>query len=370
MERALLLPMNPIELAFIETTLKEAQVLVPGNYRDPSGPRLTDYIINASEKGIEFRAIFDRNLISPIVSLASGRPVPDEPEQERIARLSCAAFAFCIWADILIEPAMALYEYASATNNATAQDELRFFRIADNTNPRFFLDIALGNLNSLPPQHLAEISNDPRVQRTESREPNFSKRLTIWRRNYLFVLKAIDLSRTCENQKDAAEALSIWQARDSFFNAAAFRYCIAAMSHRPPKGKMLKGIQSQNVNTIRKGAFNATWDICLLQIFGNYVTTPGSPSWSLWSDDFALKSIARGLFCIGDESEEHRLRAFYSESWGKDGDLLSKQYLELVSKVQIDSPRRLEHIKLAFERMNDEINHLESKLNIKIHNSS
>ena len=104
------LPMQPEEVGTLEATLRKAGVCVPGNYRDSEGPRLAHYLWQGELHAIKFCALLDRNLLSPVLRLASGASIESDPAQERVTRLSCAVFAFCIWADILIEPSMALYE--------------------------------------------------------------------------------------------------------------------------------------------------------------------------------------------------------------------------------------------------------------------
>lgn len=361
---AVWLPLLPDERDFLEHTLRSAAVLTPGNYDDPSGPSLATYISNARIGGVEFRALFDRNLISPIARLASGMAVPSNPQEERITRLACAAFSFCIWADILIEPSMALYEYASSMGHPSALQDLRHFRIADNADPRLLFDIAAGLSDALPVEHLEEVAQDPGIQALKPREDNFAKTLTPWRPNYLCVLKTLDLLRSGLKPIDAACALLAWQTRESFFNGVALMYCLAAMSHRPPKGGMLKGVKSTNISMLRDGAVNATWDICLLKQFGSYVIQSDSPSWSLWSDDFALKSIARSLFIPSEASELDKLHEFFLKTWGKDGPLLFSRYVQFVHEANVGSPERKKHTKDAFDRVEEDIGHLESSLGL------
>ena len=362
---AVWLPLLPDELEFLEHTLKSSAVLIPGNYNDPSGPSLATYISNAHIGSVEFRALFDRNLISPIARLASGMAVPSDPQEARITRLACAAFSFCIWADILIEPSMALYEYASSKGHSSALQDFRHFRIADNANPRLLFDIAAGLADVLPAEHLEEVAKDLEIQALTPREGNFAKTLTLWRPNYLFVLKTLDLLRSGLRPIEAACALLAWQTRESFFNGAALMYCLAAMSHRPPKGGMLKGMNSMNISMLRDGAVNATWDICLLKQFGSYVIRSGSPSWSLWSDDFALKSIAKSLFIPSAGSELDKLREFLLKTWGKDSPLLFSRYLQFVHEANVGSPERKKHTKDAFDRIDKDIARLESSLGLR-----
>ena len=124
---AVWLPVSRSELTRLERMLWESKVVVPGNYKDEHC-RLADYVAKGGAGGVEFRALFDRNLISPIAALAAGQRVSENREQARLTRLACGALCFCIWGGVLVEPAMALYEYAALCGNDAAQRELAFFR--------------------------------------------------------------------------------------------------------------------------------------------------------------------------------------------------------------------------------------------------
>jgi hypothetical protein len=359
---AVWIPIQHDDYAALRELLNSADPLVTGNYVDGGGFDLTEYLVAAKLGGVEFRALFDRNILSPLAALAAGKPLAGSEESMNTARIACAAVAFCIMAEILVEPSMALYEYASTQGNSAAKAELISFRVADNIDPTMFVDIAMGRSDRIPKGHLARVETDSSVSGQLTPESNFEKTLRMWRPNYLYVLKMTALRRSGLSPLEAALEFQRWQSEDSFYNAAASMYCLASASHQPPKGQMVKGIGSANLATLKKGVRNAVWDICLIQQFGRYVTTPGGPSWSLWTLDKAVRDVARALFVQDGQSELAALAAFYSACWGRDGQILHRSYVRNSTKAAPASEARKASIDAAFHRIDVDIKALEDEL--------
>lgn len=357
--------MQQEELNALEAMLRSAQVLIPGNYAGNNPYVLIDYLAASTLNGDKFHALFDRNLISPLVALASGRPIPEERNAAENGRLAAACVAFCILANILIEPNIALYEYASSGGNLAAHADYKYFRIADNADPVAFLDIAFGRSNHLPEDLLSQVAAEPGVGDSPSPEAVFDRSLRLWKPNYLCVLKTLSLRRSGLSPIQAALELMRWQAHEAFCNAPASMYCIAAISHAPPKGQMLKGINSDNLLTVRSGAKNATWDICMLKEFYQNCRTPEGPKWSLWSTDIALGNVARSLFISEGAEEEIALRDFYCNHWGRsDGKLLWHRYKELTLAAGIGTTERSTAVNAAFASIDVSISALEIELGL------
>lgn len=362
---AIWLPLQSIEMEALESMIRDARVLVPGNYRGDDPCALVDYLVASVASDYNFHALFDRNLISPLVSLASGKSVPSDEQAAANARLAAACATFCILAGILIEPNIALYEYASSRGNLAAHSDYRHFRIADNADPMAFLNIALARTDRLPQELLDYLHSEQDVAGRTSPEANFERSLRLWKPNYLYVLKTMVLRRSGRSPLETATALLRWQAEEAFYNAPASIYCLAGISHTPPKGQMLKGIQSADASKIYSGARNATWDICLLQQFGRAVRSPESPKWSLWSTDAALREIARCLFVAEEYREEAGLRTFYSRCWGAtDGEQLLNTYHQHTIAARVGTSERAVAVKAAFASMDATICTLEDQLGI------
>ena len=361
---AVWIPIQHEDYAALRELLNSADPLITGNYVDGGSFDLTEYLAAVELGGVEFRALFDRNILSPLAALAAGRPLTGSEESIKTGRIACASVAFCIMAGMLIEPSMALYEYASTQGNSAAQVDFAGFRVADNADPAIFIDIAMGRSDRIPENHLAQVRADLNVSALIPAETNFEKTLRMWRPNYLFVLKMAALRRRGLSSMQAALEFQRWQSEDSFYNAAASMYCLASISHQPPKGQMLKGIGSADLATLKKGMRNAAWDICLIQQFGKHVTTPGSPSWSLWTLDKAVRGVARALIVRDGQPKQEALGAFYSDCWGRDGPALHESYVRHSTKAAPGSEDRKALLDAAFQRIDLDIKALEGELGL------
>jgi len=98
--------------------------------------------------GFQFLGYLDRNLYSRISSLVTGRML--RPNELTDLRWAAAVLAFSQLAKITFDYASSIYELASAKGGAEAGEEIKRFRIADNSDPRLFIDFALGRVNRIP----------------------------------------------------------------------------------------------------------------------------------------------------------------------------------------------------------------------------
>lgn len=362
---AVWLPTQPDELEFLQAALSAASVLVPGNYSGDNPYVLIDYLTAATVNDLEFRGLFDRNLISPLVALASGATVPESIQAQSNARLAAACACFCILARILIEPNISLYEYAASSGNTAAQSDALQLRVADNSDAMAYLDIAMGRADRLPGDQLEHVRALPAIAHREMPEKNFERSLTMWKPNYLFALKTVALRRAGLSSLAAAMELIRWQEEDAFFTAPGGMYCIAAIAHAPPRGGMLKSIFSKNITSLRSGLRNAAWDMSLLQQFGRFARQPKGALWSLWSTDVALREIAKALFVRDNESEQEKLINFYERYWGKkDGQRILAAYNEASAALRGDSKARRFRTSEMLGKIDLQIKELELQLGL------
>jgi hypothetical protein len=217
----------------------------------------------------------------------------------------------------------------------------------------------------LPAEMLEKVAADASIFASHKQDVDFTKRLRMWRPNYLYALKTVSLIRSGMSKLEAALELTRWQAEESFYNGAASLYCLAAISHTPPKGEMFKAVESGNLKKLAHGLRNATWDISIVQQFGRYATSVDVPYWSFWSQDIAARAIARALL-VGDHvSGESALASFYSTCWGKDGKVIHAAYKEQVQRADVQSERRAKVVEAARARLDSDIASLEASLGIK-----
>jgi hypothetical protein len=356
------LPISASDYHSLQSLLREADPLVTCNYKDKGNYDLVNYIVAGDLENINFRATFDRNLLSPLSKLAMGQSLAASEESVKTARIACACLAFCIYAKIVIEPSLALYEFASTQGNLAAQEDLFLFRVIDNIDPASLVDVALGRSNKLPEFVLAAARSSLAGSPTISREPKFNKRLWKWHLNYFYVLKMAFLRRSSETALESALAFQRWQYEEAFYNAAASLYCLSAISHNPPKGQMLKGIQSDNRLKLKMGLKNAAWDIFLIQESVTLSKSLKATSLGLWSLDKAVRDIARLLYISDEDSASDEVKSFYQSFWGDDATALYNSYQLNTQKANIGSNSRHLAIQASFTRVNDDIADLEFNL--------
>ena len=359
------LPVRSEDLVAIESMVCDSGILFHGNYRGTNIPRVVEYQHAALEEKAEFYALFDRNLISRLVRLADGKAVPTDIEGARAARTAAAALCFCALSNVTIEPNISLYELADSEGHAGAQREERLFRIADNCAPVALANVALGRSDYLHvDQSVVEQVDRRYIELVNSEvEQSFTRSLRKWKLHYLLILKTVVFMRDSDTPVVAARKLLSWQFEDAFVDASACLYCLNAISHRPPKGKMIKGIRSEDPIKTREGVRNATWDAFLLSSFNSALKRQDGKLWSLWSADEALTAVASHLFIRDSYDADSKLREDIVSRWGAiDGLALTEEYFRLREAVAFDSISRQKHLNETFAGVNEMIRELEIKL--------
>jgi hypothetical protein len=359
------LPVGHADLKAIRRLATENALLVPGNFRMADPTDVLAYLQASLLHKTDFRVLFDRNLVTRLVGLVRGDPLPSDPASARIVRLSAAAIALCIMAEIEVEPGMALYEGAATHGHERAAAEHLMFRLADNVNPAYYVDIALGRSSTLPVDHLEELRQDIAVSGPGPRESNFGRILTVWKINYLFLLKAVELRRTSLSAFEAARRLLEWEADDAFYNASASIFCLGALSPQPPAAAMIKNAQSLIPQQLSAGLRNATWDAALVSQWGKWLREPDSPSWLLSTNDKGLRSIAKTVFVEAGSDSILQLRTFLETCWGRrQGQQLFKAYELTSAGVRVGTQARRDVVAERFSRIDDAVRELEGRLGI------
>jgi hypothetical protein len=279
------------------------------------------------------------------------------------AKIAAAAAAFCILADIRIEPSIALYEYASKAGANASKEELAIFRIADNIAPRHYVDIALGRANRLP-QYEIDAKSNLRLKSPSDDSADFSMRLRYWKLHYFQVLKIAALARSCESQQRVASEFIKWQLDEAFFDSVASMYCLAAISHRPPKGGMIDAIRSKNTDKFMSGLRRATWDIFVVDHFGR-LSARADQQWALWSLDKALVEVARWTLIESTRDAQEQLGRYFRRLWGdQDGGHIAGAYAEAKAAIAQRGARRQNELNAVFSAIDLSIANLEGELGV------
>ena len=359
------LPISNEYLAELESVIERNQLFVAGNFVMQNLATTEEYLRAKHMRGESFRVLFDRNILSRLAKLANGAQITMENEDARITRLAAACLAFCIVSEIEVEHGMALYEGANSSSHEEAEAEHRLFLTINNTHPGYCTEIALNKADGIPSAHLIEVGNDPELLSQTCKESELTKRLNLWRTNYLHILKLAELKRKHPQGITAAEHYFKWQLDESFFNGPAAIFGLAAISPSPPKGGMLKKIHTTDAQELQKNINNATWDVCYLTQWGRWITNPEEPHWLFASCDIALREIARTAFCDRRSDEREQLRDFLVQCWGKrDGLRLTDAYHEAKTLSSLGSSERKARTAKYFMEIENHINALKSSLKI------
>ena len=356
------LPLNsPADLAALEGLVRGEDLLIHGGSLVGDGYSVASYLKSVEFESGSYKALFDRNLLSPLVGLMSGRQVPKDPGTAKVWMSSCACLAFCILSGIQVEPSMALYEYGSGKTHLDALGDFNLFRMADNADPRILVDIALGRSVAVPELHLDELRNTPGLMDKIPGERNFAKTLNIFNLQYMLVLKAAELLAESSKRLGVAMRLIDWQAEEGYFNGVATLFLWAALSHSPPKRRMLKG---KTVSDLK----NAAWDMALICQWGKDMRDDANSQWLLCSNDVALRHVANSVFVPRGASEDDAMLNFLVPLWGdRDGRALYKKYAAVASNF--DSPERRERVAELYGKLSQEVMNLETRLGYRSENT-
>lgn len=325
MERTILLPQGfpYFELNKLGEMLGESGVFVPGYIPPPVGFCVPDsFIFESQLEGISTTLLPDRNIVSRMAKIATGVPV--DTMLQKIAAIK----AFCHYLDIQIEPSIAFHEQAQSQGNVRANEELAWFRSADNAAPYPWLELAFGIKDRL----------DPALPLNEMESHDLAFPLRRWRRNYVVTLKIAELELTGGPNLERLLKLFDWM-RDDFIVAgpAALMACIYYAPNSPPKAGLFKNLRSSNRTKAISGVRNAAWDLTHLSDFIRRVNEAenGSNRFIFASFDEGLRNLARLLFVSSSrELDPKRISDTISAWWPTQHSILiGEAFAALLSNI-------------------------------------
>jgi nicotinamide mononucleotide adenylyltransferase len=285
---------------------------------------IVQHIAHQSE--FRFTALLDRNVYTRITGLLSDvSPPPNGPD----FRWAAAILAFCQIADIQIDLASSLQEYAWHHGGVEALRELEKFRIADNSNPQIFINFALGRITQIPREALAS----PIVPATQPTAEQFEKRTRDFRVNYTFVLKICEIDSQPISQAEKMIRFLDWMYNDFFFGAPALLFASRYFSPNRHK-RMIKSTAKRHIE-------NAAWDLALVQEWRRRALKGmgNNEPVLLISGDKAVKDMARRMVADTEEQAVDAMR----EVWGKStayGKRIWEHYSRLWQAVSGNDTRR------------------------------
>ena len=240
--------------------------------------------------------------------------------------------AFAQATNIDIEPALAFQELAQVMGDEVANDELRWFRVADQGRAKAWIDLAVGRSDALPP-----LEAGPREQLQLARPPHR------WRCNYAVMLKAasLELNPTISPLL-RFEKLVEWMVDDFILAGPAAIFSAMFFSDRARRGGLVKGVRSPDRTKALSGIKNAAWDVTYL----SELTRRAMPQsyeearCIFASADRALAELAP-LLLIDQEDDEGFRRDVSSRLnpwWGRNSERVAAILSDAISVVSDRAP--------------------------------
>jgi hypothetical protein len=296
-------PIPLADIRAIEDMLREADLFCAGFDADLYS--LSLYLEQNARFETTATLVLDRNIFTRIISLASGRSA-----DTRDFRLAAAAMAFAQCANLLVDPALVLYEFARGIERQATIQELGVFRAADNLHPSFYADVALERADRLP-------SIPPFDIRPPFTPAEFAKPLSNWTFDYAAVLMLALIELEGGEGMQKLLRFMDWMYKDFFFSAPAFRFASQYFSPRR-QSRMLKRLRSSDRVAALEGVRNSAWDLALIHYWLSNVDQQNTQNnlAILCSMDKALCATARGLIAPDGRVEEG-LRNTLENDWGR-----------------------------------------------------
>lgn len=263
--------------------LEQADVFVPGYIPPDIGAyHLMGYLHGSMVEKVSFILLPDRNIISRLAKATTGH------EADGQQRMAAAVLAFAQCLDIQIEPSIACHELGSTQGNAAVHEELARFRLADQSQPHAWIDLALGRSNNI-----SCIGTPIEI----SHSLDLAQPLHRWHRNYIAALKIGELELAPLTPLERAIKLFDWMHDDFILAGPAAIFACHYFAPSFPRKGLLKGLRSEQRERALAGAANAAWDITHLSEFIRRANDPhGNNTRYLFASlDEGLCRIARTL---------------------------------------------------------------------------
>jgi hypothetical protein len=276
----------------------------------------------------QFCAILDRNIFSDIIAIAQSKcKNPSETH-----KTACALLAFLQITGTLIEPGVAIYEYIDSGHYEYAENELLLFRAADNINPIYYVDIALGRSTTLPENILA-VENKYTVKSLKGED------IPHWKLIYGLTLKMAILEIKGETNFNKVKSLLQWMYTDYMFISCNIAFAMIYFSNKRFSG-MIKHLKKSG-EKLKQGLRNATWDIYLVHYWSEKVLAQkkNNQIWLLCTEDKAVKEFSRNIIDDTD-LQKYREISLYKKYLGeKEGQKAYEIYLSLIKNL--DNSQRM-----------------------------
>lgn len=269
---------------------------------------------------LDIYAILDRNFYTRIAALVDG--IVPRAGDINDYRWAAAVLAFCQIAGINFDYASSLQEYASSQGGEAAIKQMHALHIANNADPKIFVDFACGRLNQITPDLISDVEpmlSAPAAEDLEGPISEFSV-------HYLHILKLFQLEREQISNKRKMIRLIDWMEDELNFVAPVF--ILAFLMFSPTAMKTIVDGRSQ------KSAKRAAWDLAFILNWRRHLESDNRPIYAITRDRGIKKLMS--WFIVDDEVEgQKNLTAV----WGKDrhiAESISRHY-----EARLDAVRKL-----------------------------
>lgn len=337
----------------ITKILKEGDpfVLSPSNIKEKY--TIDQYRLASLRGDVKLKVLLDNNIFTRILPLAKGISIEGNEQGKKAARFACSIMSFFIMGGFDIEFSLPLYERAYSEAEGSREEDLYYFRVADNLHPQVYADVAVGKKDSFPSYDLEFARDLVDTEYTSTDCSDFENPPILWKHIYLKLLEACKIWKDVDCNITRVSSYLQWVRESSLFIPATESFVLLFFSENR-LSKMIKGINSANKEKLIHGVRNAAWDLKYITYWGNKAEQEqGQTIWFLCSNDNVLKKIAELMLIEKGNERNDFLKNIFMGYWGyEDGFKVFTQYQSLEEEVLAQGVKRKDIVR-GLERQID-----------------
>jgi len=283
-------------------------VVTPSNIKDGEEYDIELLRKESCNTGVELKALLDNNIFTRIIPLINGKQQGKPLDDSQ--RKACAIMCFLIYAGIEANPVTALWERPSRSSY-TKEEEDFLFRIADHLYPQVFSDLALGRIQFITQEVLAQARNAVvnSLQTMENiRSFNYSAvPEQSYKLIYMGLLKVWCINKIKKNKDQKLRLLLDWMYNQTVSCFEVIGYALNLFADNR-SGGIFKKINSDKYDTVISNAKNAAWDILqILMLFMGHQNSDRKTIYFFVTRDNHLLNLPRRVLQIYNNSKELKL---------------------------------------------------------------
>lgn len=200
--------------------------------------------------------IIDRNLFIAARELYDNRCLKTERHS-----FFALLLIYAIFTNAIFDPTIPTYEGGNS-DKIKAIDDILKFRIIDNLQIDTIMDLSHGKIEFISEIDLQEAKLKMRPINKVAVEEDYNKKLTLFKRNYPYMLKATLLLRSSGlNLHHRVKYFFEWMMKEYITNSAAITFVLFSFYKN---GGVIKDYRTNDYNKLISSIKNATWDVTLV----------------------------------------------------------------------------------------------------------